>query len=683
MFVRLKVVALCLVISLLAACGAGEDASQKPASSGQGGAAVGTVLIEQGPVADATVTVKAYDGQSVGAAKTNAQGVYNLPSSLAGPFMAEAQLPDGKKLYSVGSTSNMNITRLGDYLLKLWFQARGREAAAIFSSSNSNSVLPVVQELNVLANQIISVPTYALGKVPVDLFGSEMSPTLAMILKATKISGNGQIDINIADVNFNGSYNLKQPTAKQGAVLFEGTEETSSDKVPQTKGMIAASVTGARSSGVQLAAAPMVQSAAGSSNEHWMKDNWEYIKDKKLSELVIPGTHDSGTYAFSAGIGTGVNTAKTQNVSIGDQLRDGIRYFDLRVKEVRHSGCADPSTLWINHGMFDSYRLQVALDEIRSFLDKKGNENEIVVLDFQETLMHDYVKVPGAWPWSDISYGPDTGGLGVLFGLVQDKLGEFLGKKTDKSFQFQNSKLNDLVGDGRRVLVLMPHGVYNRAQNQDVNRCSGKDIRGESFNDRTLQLLSKYDEDHARNFLGIREYVIDAQLNPVNQNTDSYKSYKEFGDKLRVLQLVARPSDLWYAGAVAAPSGYPYDLLTYGMVNINAPLNYKASVADDLLQQVNIDINCKEGALGKRLRMGLEAGSANWQPPNIIIADNYQSWSPYYNQFYQWVFPDYKNGKWVEDFSGSYVDMIIALNRIKRSNRLSGVTDMQDGQCLQ
>lgn len=44
-----------------------------------------------------------------------------------------------------------------------------------------------------------------------------------------------------------------------------------------------------------------------------------------LSELSIPGTHDSGAYGF------GLETTETQSMTIGTQLAAGIRFLDLRV----------------------------------------------------------------------------------------------------------------------------------------------------------------------------------------------------------------------------------------------------------------------------------------------------------------------------------------------------------------
>ncbi|HEV8239128.1 MAG TPA: phosphatidylinositol-specific phospholipase C [Thermoanaerobaculia bacterium] len=52
---------------------------------------------------------------------------------------------------------------------------------------------------------------------------------------------------------------------------------------------------------------------------------------KKLSELSIPGTHDSGAKDPQADLDLTKNRLRTQTRSIAEQLTDGIRFLDIRV----------------------------------------------------------------------------------------------------------------------------------------------------------------------------------------------------------------------------------------------------------------------------------------------------------------------------------------------------------------
>ncbi|HIE23366.1 MAG TPA: hypothetical protein EYP68_03965 [Candidatus Korarchaeota archaeon] len=71
----------------------------------------------------------------------------------------------------------------------------------------------------------------------------------------------------------------------------------------------------------------------------WMSDHYNEIKDKKLTELSIPGSHDAGMYKAHSctrkkfhGVFVGPTdcNTKTQSLDIAGQLRCGSRYFDFR-----------------------------------------------------------------------------------------------------------------------------------------------------------------------------------------------------------------------------------------------------------------------------------------------------------------------------------------------------------------
>lgn len=65
-------------------------------------------------------------------------------------------------------------------------------------------------------------------------------------------------------------------------------------------------------------------SGAAAHNPQWMLT---IGRAKKLTELSLPGTHDSGTYT-----GVGGEIPQTQTMNIREQLDSGIRYLDIRLK---------------------------------------------------------------------------------------------------------------------------------------------------------------------------------------------------------------------------------------------------------------------------------------------------------------------------------------------------------------
>ena len=90
------------------------------------------------------------------------------------------------------------------------------------------------------------------------------------------------------------------------------------------------------------------------------------IKDETpLKSVVMPGSHDAGT-AGMAWVG------ETQSRDIGDQLRCGTRYFDLRVKMVK-------GELRIYHGPVNGLYFKDVLADVRDFMNE--NPSETLVLD--------------------------------------------------------------------------------------------------------------------------------------------------------------------------------------------------------------------------------------------------------------------------------------------------------------
>lgn len=97
----------------------------------------------------------------------------------------------------------------------------------------------------------------------------------------------------------------------------------------------------------------------------WMK----YIDDDaKLTEIVIPGSHDAGTKGM-------MWMAETQDKSVADQLNAGTRYIDLRVRLKK-------GNLVINHTVINGQKLSIVLKQVNTFL--YNHPTETVLIDFQK-----------------------------------------------------------------------------------------------------------------------------------------------------------------------------------------------------------------------------------------------------------------------------------------------------------
>lgn len=118
------------------------------------------------------------------------------------------------------------------------------------------------------------------------------------------------------------------------------------------------------------------------SNTTWMSDIADILQNRKLREIVIPGTHNSGAYNLKNSATTTIGScyANCQSKNIEQQLGDGIRYFDLRVKRWQKdfylvhtpNGCL-LLTFW-------GKKVETEIQTIKTFLSVYPRE--IVILSF-------------------------------------------------------------------------------------------------------------------------------------------------------------------------------------------------------------------------------------------------------------------------------------------------------------
>jgi 1-phosphatidylinositol phosphodiesterase len=136
---------------------------------------------------------------------------------------------------------------------------------------------------------------------------------------------------------------------------------------------------------------PMSARAAGN---NWMSG---LNGSLPLTQFSIPGTHDSGAqYEPVSG------TAKCQNLTIGDQLNAGVRFLDIRCREINNAFA-------IHHGsIYQNMNFDDVLNAVTAFLS--SNPSECVIMSVKEEytesgdtetfeqVFDSYVaKNPGIW----------------------------------------------------------------------------------------------------------------------------------------------------------------------------------------------------------------------------------------------------------------------------------------------
>lgn len=102
----------------------------------------------------------------------------------------------------------------------------------------------------------------------------------------------------------------------------------------------------------------------GIDNSAWMAN----IKDDVLiNEIVMPGSHDAGSYKM-------VWLGETQQFTIDEQLQMGVRYFDIRVNKKEDKYV-------IFHSIINGVEFLPILESIKNFII--NNPTEVLLLDFQ------------------------------------------------------------------------------------------------------------------------------------------------------------------------------------------------------------------------------------------------------------------------------------------------------------
>ena len=195
---------------------------------------------------------------------------------------------------------------------------------------------------------------------------------------------------------------------------------------------------------------PLALSAA-----EWMSNHYDDLKAKCLTQITLPGTHDTGTYDLGETVAPGnelpswIKTvqdisagklitpvihdwAVTQKDNVGDQLSKGIRFLDLRV-------CQHDHDFFIHHGVLGP-KLSTIFDDIHKFMSNVKWELVIISASHMEGM-------------NDESHSH-------FMSLINEKLGTFLyHRKTDQlNAQLQtdllNTQLQIILEKGPKILFI-------------------------------------------------------------------------------------------------------------------------------------------------------------------------------------------------------------------------------------
>ncbi|KAL5279224.1 hypothetical protein ACFFRR_003691 [Megaselia abdita] len=116
----------------------------------------------------------------------------------------------------------------------------------------------------------------------------------------------------------------------------------------------------------------------------WINDLLPNIGNKRFRDMIIPGTHDSGSYREGFEIPTIelplTRYALTQDDTILGQLYQGARYLDIRPAYYKYL----PYKWYVNHGITIQHPLVHVLDQVVQFVNETG---EPVIFGLKEFPM--------------------------------------------------------------------------------------------------------------------------------------------------------------------------------------------------------------------------------------------------------------------------------------------------------
>jgi 1-phosphatidylinositol phosphodiesterase len=172
------------------------------------------------------------------------------------------------------------------------------------------------------------------------------------------------------------------------------------------------------------------RSALKPSIKHWAQ-NWleqfqPCLRNLKLTELTLPGSHDAGTFKAD---GVSQPWVQTQYLSLQQQLEQGIRAFDIRLII---NGSGNGRFQFCHGDYLTNLSFLAGVQQINNFLRETGRE--VVILDFH--------RFEGTWSETDFK---------DLAGLIEQSFAD--GKIIP--FSQQNNTLGQILATAGRVVIGM------------------------------------------------------------------------------------------------------------------------------------------------------------------------------------------------------------------------------------
>ena len=180
--------------------------------------------------------------------------------------------------------------------------------------------------------------------------------------------------------------------------------------------------------------------------------------------MVIPGTHDSGSYSID-GLKLFSAVARTQNVTVLEQLHRGARFLDLRI-------AGSGNNVSIFHGCVQGGKFERTLDDIHLFC--QDFPGEFVIIE----IVAEYGR----------AFNP------LQKQKTLEMLKQSLGDKlyTGDLDKLMTTPVKKLVTEGKQIAVILHPRIYDKFQVDGVDYSDAYISREYGFKNADEWLFNKW-----------------------------------------------------------------------------------------------------------------------------------------------------------------------------------------------
>lgn len=211
--------------------------------------------------------------------------------------------------------------------------------------------------------------------------------------------------------------------------------------------------------------------------ENWMSVLKDAIRNTKLRDLKVPGTHDSNTYTFG-GFSLAASFAKCQKITITEQLNMGVRMLDLRygpnekVLNVPDALAKKLPVIVDQHGPVAGGDFMKHLNEIRTFVEKHPDEFIFLNVQWEKQMDHNRNQ--------------------YLIGELSRIFSEYLIKKSDLETWFHPMTVTfgDVLNHRPRILLVTRSSLWN------TTYTSGDQCAEMGIHENNRFLASRWHDEH-------------------------------------------------------------------------------------------------------------------------------------------------------------------------------------------